>query len=36
MPDDPMNRLPKLKVARERKGTASNKPLVLPAILDLV
>jgi putative restriction endonuclease len=36
MPDAPMNRLLNLKVAKDRKGMAPNKPLLVLAILDLV
>jgi putative restriction endonuclease len=36
MPNAPMNRLLSLKVARDRKGMAPNKPLLVLAILDLV
>jgi putative restriction endonuclease len=36
MTDVPLNRLLNLKVARDRKGMAPNKPLLLLAILDLV
>jgi len=36
MPDAPLNRLLGLKVARDRKGMAPNKPLLVLAILDLV
>ena len=36
MPDDVLNRLLSLKVARDRKGMAPNKPLLVLAILDLV
>ena len=35
-PDAPMNRLLNLKVAKDRKGMAPNKPLLVLAILDLV
>jgi hypothetical protein len=35
MPDTPMNRLLNLKVARDRKGMAPNKPLLVLAILEL-
>ena len=36
MIDALMNRLLSLKVARDRKGMAPNKPLLVLAILDLV
>ena len=36
MADAELNRLLNLKVARDRKGMAPNKPLLLLAILDLV
>jgi hypothetical protein len=36
MPDAVLNRLLNLKVARDRKGMAPNKPLLVLAILDLV
>jgi hypothetical protein len=36
MVDAVMNRLLNLKVARDRKGRAPNKPLLVLAILDLV
>ena len=36
MPDAPMNRLLNLKVAKDRKGMAPNKPLLLLATMDLV
>lgn len=36
MADAALNRLLNLKVARDRKGMAPNKPLLLLAILDLV
>ena len=36
MVDAPLNRLLSLKVARDRKGMAPNKPLLVLAILDLV
>ena len=36
MADDLMNRLLNLKVAKDRKGMAPNKPLLVLAILDLV
>ncbi len=36
MPDTPMNRLLNLKVAKDRKGMAPNKPLLVLAILDLL
>ena len=36
MPDAPMNRLLNLKVAKDRKGMAPNKPLLVLAILDLL
>jgi predicted restriction endonuclease len=36
MPDVFLNRLLNLKVARDRKGMAPNKPLLVLAILDLV
>jgi len=32
MPDAPMNRLLNLKVARDRKGMAPNKPLLVMAM----
>jgi hypothetical protein len=35
-PDASMNRLLNLKVAKDRKGMAPNKPLLVLAILDLV
>ncbi len=35
MPNAPMNRLLSLKVARDRKGMAPNKPLLVLAILEL-
>ena len=36
MPNAVLNRLLNLKVARDRKGMAPNKPLLVLAILDLV
>jgi hypothetical protein len=36
MVDAVMNRLLDLKVSRDRKGRAPNKPLLVLAILDLV
>ena len=36
MVDAEMNRLLNLKVAKDRKGVAPNKPLLVLAILDLV
>ncbi len=36
MVDALLNRLLNLKVARDRKGMAPNKPLLVLAILDLV
>jgi len=36
MPNADMNRLLNLNVARDRKGMAPNKPLLVLAILDLV
>jgi hypothetical protein len=36
MVDAVLNRLLNLKVARDRKGMAPNKPLLVLAILDLV
>jgi hypothetical protein len=36
MVDAVLNRLLNLKVAKDRKGMAPNKPLLLLAILDLV
>ena len=36
MPDAALNLLLNLKVARDRKGMAPNKPLLVQAILDLV
>ena len=36
MPDAVLNLLLNLKVARDRKGMAPNKPLLVLAILDLV
>ena len=36
MVDAALNRLLDLKVARDRKGMAPNKPLLVLAILDLV
>ena len=36
MADAELNRLLNLKVARDRKGMAPNKPLLVLAILDLV
>jgi hypothetical protein len=36
MVDAVLNRLLDLKVAKDRKGMAPNKPLLLLAILDLV
>lgn len=36
MADVELNRLLNLKVARDRKGMAPNKPLLVLAILDLV
>ena len=36
MPDAVLNRLLNLKVAKDRKGRAPNKPLLVLAILDLV
>ena len=36
MADAKLNRLLNLKVAKDRKGMAPNKPLLLLAILDLV
>jgi hypothetical protein len=36
MPDAPMNRLLNLKVAKDRKGMAPNKPVLVLAILNLV
>ena len=36
MADAALNRLLNLKVARNRKGMAPNKPLLVLAILDLV
>jgi hypothetical protein len=36
MVDTVLNRLLNLKVAKDRKGMAPNKPLLLLAILDLV
>ena len=36
MIDALMNRLLSLKVAKDRKGRAPNKPLLVLAILDLV
>ena len=36
MVDAPLNRLLNLKVARDRKGNAPNKPLLVLSILDLV
>jgi hypothetical protein len=36
MADAALNRLLNLKVARDRKGRAPNKPLLVLAILDLV
>jgi len=36
MPDASMNHLLNLKVARDRKGIAPNKPLLVSTILDLV
>ena len=36
MVDAQLNRLLDLKVARDRKGRAPNKPLLVLAILDLV
>ena len=36
MADAALNRLLNLKVAKDRKGMAPNKPLLLLAILDLV
>ena len=36
MADAALNRLLNLKVARDRKGMAPNKPLLVLAILDLV
>ena len=36
MPDAMLNRLLNLKVAKDRKGMAPNKPLLVLAILDLV
>jgi len=36
MTDDPMNRVLNLRVAKDRKGLAPNKPLLVLAILDLV
>ena len=35
MPDAVSNRLLHLKVAKDRKGVAPNKPLLVLAILDL-
>jgi hypothetical protein len=36
MVDAALNRLLNLKVAKDRKGAAPNKPLLVLAILDLV
>ena len=36
MADAALNRLLNLKVARDRKGMAPNKSLLLQAVLDLV
>jgi hypothetical protein len=36
MPDSQLIHLLNLKVARDRKGMAPNKPLLVLAILDLV
>jgi hypothetical protein len=36
MVDAALNRLLNLKVAKDRKGRAPNKPLLVMAILDLV
>ena len=36
MADAELNRLLNLKVARDRKGRAPNKPLLVLAVLDLV
>ena len=36
MVDSVLNRLLNLKVAKDRKGRAPNKPLLVLAILDLV
>ena len=36
MADAELNRLLNLKVARDRKGMAPNKPLLVLAILDVV
>jgi hypothetical protein len=36
MTDNAVNRLLVLKVAKDRKGMAPNKPLLVLAILDLV
>ena len=36
MTEKALNRLLNLKVARDRKGMAPNKPLLVLAILDLV
>ena len=36
MADAALNRLLNLKVARDRKGMAPNKPLLVLAILDLL
>ena len=36
MPNAVLNRLLNLKVARDRKGMAPNKPLLVLAILDLI